>query len=290
MKIFDQFPGTSISSAEYHGTDAVSHSRLEVFRKRPRLYYKRFVAKTIPPAESRAFDVGRAAHDFILEGQEAYMERVAVWTGGNKVKAKTEWALFQIANAGKAIITADEENDVLHMAAAVAASPEAMQLLDRNNGAPEMTWRVNSKALPIPLQCRTDWFCGQGCELSGGKPYVVDLKTTPSLDDAEYRNFQKSFVDFGYHRQAGFYTALLRDLGIELSNFFFIAVEKQEPFGLDIYRAADSAVAQGLNETITDLQNLTRAYETDTWANRPGGVIEISCPDYYLKKQNMLVA
>ena len=32
----------------YHGGDAVSKSRLDIFRYSPRLYWKRFVAKMLP--------------------------------------------------------------------------------------------------------------------------------------------------------------------------------------------------------------------------------------------------
>lgn len=286
MTTAGQFPG--IPAAEYHAADAISHSRLEVFRKRPALYYKRFVAKTILPEETKAYDFGRAAHALILEGQKVYRDIVAVWRLGNKVKAKAEWQLFQTEYAGRPIITAEEEKALWDMETSISEHPEARALLMDVDGEAETTCRVNTKKLPLPLQCRPDWFCGAGCELSGGKPFVVDLKTTPSLDSEDYANFQKSFVKYGYHRQAGFYTALMRDLGVELSNFFFVAVEKEEPYGVDVYRAADSAVGYGLTETLADMEGLSRSYSTDTWPNRPAGINEISCPDWYIKKQPLL--
>lgn len=271
-----------IPSAEYHAAEAVSHSRLEVFRERPIKYYKRFVSKTTPGRDSKAFNVGRAAHSYVLEGSDAYAKSVAVWRGGNKVKAKSEWEAFQAANPGKDIITDTEENNIKSAATAIFLHPEASQLFSQ--GKPEITWRMQSNALPIPLQCRTDWFSSEGCQLTQGRPYVVDFKKTESLDEGDFVNFQKSFEAFGYHRQAGFYTALLRDFGVELSDFFFVAAEVKEPFGVDVYQIEMPGIAQGLGETLADLKDLARCYESNVWPNRATGIRKISCSEYYLKR------
>ncbi len=278
---------SSIPAEEYHSADAISHSRLEVFRDRPIKYYKRFVSKSIPARESHSFDLGRAAHDLILEGDKAYSDRVAIWRGGNKVKVKKEWDAFQAANAHKNIITAQDDINILAAATALFLHPQASQLL--THGKPEITWRMNSKNLPLTLQCRTDLFAEHGCKLSEGRPYAVDLKTTASLDDSEFINFQKSFERFGYHRQAGFYTALLLDLGVRLEDFFFVAVEIEEPFGVEVWRVKESALAVGLQETLDDLNGLALAYASNTWPNRASGIKDISCSDYYLKKHHQFL-
>lgn len=273
-------------SDDYHALDAVSHSKLEVFRKRPQLYYRRFVSKTAPRETSNAFDFGQAAHTLILEGERALAASTAVWTGGEKRKNAGAWKKFQEDNAAKAIITEDELKDLGRMQAAVMEHPLAAQLM--TGGETEITWRVNTRALPVPLQCRTDRFNALGAALTAGRPFVADLKTTPSLDADEFRNFQKSFVEYGYHRQSGFYSALMRDLGVDLRDFFFVAVEKVEPFGVDVYRAADSAVGHGLTETVSDLEGLVKCYASGTWPNRSRELINIEVPEWYVKKSPLL--
>ena len=55
--------------AQYHGNPAVSHSKLEVFRRRPALYHRKYVLKVVPDADSSAFAIGRATHAAVLEPQ-----------------------------------------------------------------------------------------------------------------------------------------------------------------------------------------------------------------------------
>jgi hypothetical protein len=274
---------TDLSNEDYHMAEAVSHSRLEAFRRRPALYWLRYVERSLPPkGRNRDFDFGIAAHALILEGVDVYHAQTAVWTGGNKTKNRGAWQDFAAANSDKLILTPEEDVAVFEMQAAIMQHPEARQLF--SGGESEVSWRVKSRALPIPLQCRTDKFNGRGCALTEGRPFVADLKTTPSLDDAEYRNFLKSFVEYGYHRQGGFYSALLRDLGVELQDFFFVAVEKEAPYGVDVYRMSPEAINLGLAETLFDLKRLAECYATDKWPNRPHGVNTIDVPEWYLKK------
>ena len=40
-------------SADYHANPAISHSKLETFRRRPALYHKKYIAKTIEREEDR---------------------------------------------------------------------------------------------------------------------------------------------------------------------------------------------------------------------------------------------
>ena len=56
------------TNQQYHANSAVSHSKLEVFRRRPQLYYRRYIAKTITPEPaSVALRVGSALHCSVLE-------------------------------------------------------------------------------------------------------------------------------------------------------------------------------------------------------------------------------
>jgi hypothetical protein len=66
------------TNEQYHGNDAISHSKLELFRRRPISYYRRFVAKTLArPEASEAFRLGSAAHCAVLE-PDAFWARYAL--------------------------------------------------------------------------------------------------------------------------------------------------------------------------------------------------------------------
>jgi len=268
------------SSSDYHANAAVSHSKLETFRRRPALYHKRYIAKQIVSEEpSAAFRIGSAVHCSVLEPAE-WSKRYAIKPEGidrRTKEGKERWAQFEQQNGGKTIIDQDESALVLQMTDAVRHNPLAAQLLGR--GVPEATWRTGGT---MPLQCRTDWFNPDGCELTDGRAYVADLKTVESLDDETFSNFERAVFRFGYHRQAGFYLPLISELWTKpVFDFFFLVVEKCEPFGVAIFRLSDDAVALGRDQTIADLRDLKRCIDFDVWPNIDAVVRELGVPAWY---------
>jgi len=270
------------TNEQYHANDAISHSKLELFRRRPISYYRRFVGKTLArPEATEAFRIGSAAHCAILE-PDTFYARYAMRPEGidRRTKAgKEEFAKFEAENAGKVVIDSDELGDVREMAAAVSNHPLASELLDC--GTSELSWRISPEN-GIPLQCRTDWYNSAGCSLSGERPYVADLKTVESLDSDAFRNFERACFSFGYHRQAGFYLPLITEiLGWPVFDFFFIAVEKVEPFGVAVYRLSDAAISRGQDETISDLIRLKSCLDSQKWPNLEPTLREIGLPKWY---------
>lgn len=267
----------------YHANDAYSHSKLETFRRRPALYFKRFVEKSIPaPEPTTAFRIGSAAHALVLE-PATFSERFVTKPEGidrRTKEGKTAWSQFEAETVGKTIIDADELHAVEQMQDAVINHPLATQLFSA--GKPELTWRTSSE---IRLQCRTDWFAGDGCELSSGRPYVVDLKTVESLDADAFRNFERSVFQFGYHRQAGFYLPLITEiLGTIVQDFFFVAVEKVEPFGCAVFRLSDDALTLGADETVADLKRLIACARENNWPNIDPTMQHLGIPKWYSAK------
>jgi hypothetical protein len=271
--------------ATYHGAEAISHTKLEVFRRRPALYKKRFIDRTVEREETAALVVGSALHCAVLE-PGAYAHRYAIRPDGidRRTKdGKAQWEAFCQAHAGKTILDGDDAKLVENMASAIAGNPSAALLL--SGGEAEVTWRARASKLPHPLQCRTDYFNRNGCELSEGRPYVADVKSVETLDGEEFRNFSRAFVNFGYHRQCGFYLPLLQDCDVTCWDFFFIVVEKCEPFGCVVYRPTEDAVSRGMDETVTDLGRLADCYARNDWPNLPTGVESIDLPVWYKGKE-----
>lgn len=266
----------------YHANEAISHSKLELFRRRPISYYRRFVAKTVArPDTTEAFRLGSAAHCAVLE-PDTFWARYALRPEGIDRRTKVgkeEFARFESENIGKTVIDQGEAGSVREMAVAVQHHPLASQLLAA--GLPELSWRVEPTG-GMALQCRTDWFNPAGCELSSGRPYVADLKTVESLDADAFRNFERACFNFGYHRQAGFYLPLITEIiGSPVFDFYFIAVEKIEPYGTAVYRLSDAATARGHDETIGDLIRLQSCIKDQQWPNLSNELREIGLPKWY---------
>jgi exodeoxyribonuclease VIII len=267
---------------QYHSNPAISHSKLECFRRRPALFFKKYVAKSLPQSEeSPAFRLGSAVHCAILE-ESTFADRYAVKPDCDRrtKEGKAVFADWSALNLGKTFISAEELVQVIAMREAVAAHPIACDLL--KTGTPETTWRVPQANALGALQCRTDWWNPDGCETTAGAPYVLDIKTVESLDSDAFRNFERAAFSYGYHRQAGFYLPLINELHSKpVAQMYYVAIEKVEPFGCAVYRLSDEAVARGQDENIEDLIRLKRCYQTNVWPNIEPVVHELGLPKWY---------
>ena len=96
----------------YHSRDALSCSKLKVFRHSPALYHGRFVAKTIPPPdETRAFFLGKAIESLALDGRAAHEAAYYVVPEGvGKVRVGDKAIREQLAarNPGKIALPWDD--------------------------------------------------------------------------------------------------------------------------------------------------------------------------------------
>ena len=266
----------------YHANSAISHSKLECYRRRPALYFKKYVTKTLAqPEESTAFRLGSAVHCAVLEEKEFAARYVQKPDLDRRTKeGKAAYTEFSAQHEGKVLLDADELAQVVSMREAVAAHPIASQLLA--DGMPETTWRKEQKNALGALQCRTDWFSSLGCEISNFEPYVVDIKTVESLDSDAFRNFERAAFSYGYHRQAGFYLPLINEIYQRpVSRMYYVAVEKCEPYGVAVYKLSDDAIARGQDENIADLIRLKRSIEDNDWPNINPVLHELALPAWY---------
>ena len=75
------------TNEQYHANDAISHSKLELFRRRPISYYRRFIAKTVArPEPTEAFRLGSAAHCAVLE-PDTFWARYALRPGQRQLRS-----------------------------------------------------------------------------------------------------------------------------------------------------------------------------------------------------------
>jgi hypothetical protein len=285
----------------YHATDAVSNSKLKLFKRQQKLYFRKYVEKSlIERVDTTALRLGRAAHHLTLEGQAVYDAEVALLPADapnrpserqrNAAKPSPEtmaaikwWDDFNAKNAGRVVASADEHALNVRMAASVHAHPLAPILIDSTVGLPETTWRV--KLADLDVQVRPDYFNPAGCALTDGRPYILDLKTCASLDEDDFGNFLRNFYAFGYYRQAALYQAVVSEIFGPIQDFLFVAVEKKEPFETRIYRPTLRAVQMGWEEVKADLRALGECYKTGIWKEGPTDILSIDVPDWYANRE-----
>ncbi len=272
----------------YHASDSAGHTKLEVLRdpdRGPLRYFLRYVAKTLPPPAAKShFDVGSAFDTLLLEGEQAFAERVAVLPDDFNGRTNAGKALLeQHRAAGKIVLDGDEHRLVLAMMEAVRRNPDFVALLSA--GAPQITFRT--QFAKFSAQVRPDWWNHEGVTLpSGGPPvgpYIVDVKTAEDLD-----RFLRNRVDFGYDRQAALYREVVRMVLADIAGvhteeipaptWFFGAVFKTAPVDTMVFRLSDDDLGTAADEVREDLLLLKRCYERNEWPGSPRGVHMLPTP------------
>ena len=282
----------------YHANPAVSHSKLRFFAGNFAATYKaKHIDHSIPEDESEAFTFGSYFHALALEGQEATDKRFAVLpTGAPKrptakqltakkpspdtLAAIAWWDDFGKQIEGKELIDADDVATAKAMASGVWANPTAVALLQA--GRAEVTFR-HSKVPGMALQTRPDWWNPAGCDLTDGRPYIVDVKTISNLKT----EWQHQFFKFGYHLAAAFARSVISDCdGWEgmPPDYLFLVVEKEGTNQCEVYRPDEATLDEARRQNLCDLKRLLACYQTGNW---PGGAKEIqnvSAPDWWITK------
>jgi hypothetical protein len=234
----------------YHNmTDRISKSGLDKIHRSP----AHFKTKT---KETDAMRIGRIVHEYILEGVQNY---VTSPFDSFRTKEAREWRDSQT----KPIITTSELETIYAMREAVLRHPEAKRLL--SDGQPEQTFFFDEPTTGAACRCRTDWMTSDGI--------IVDLKTT---DDASPKGFMRSVLKYRYHVQDAFYTD-----GVEAAtnsrptDFVFIAVEKNAPFGVGVYRLSEGLREEGRELYLDNVATWVECTQRDEWPAYSDEIIEL---------------
>jgi hypothetical protein len=108
---------------------------------------------------------------------------------------------------------------------------------------------------------------------------VIDIKTTI---DASPQGFGRKLYAYGYNRQAAWYLDSLRAHNESAYHFVFIAVEKEPPYSIGLYRLSDEAIKLSRSENQALLRRYAECSRTDVWPGYTDGIEDISIPKYGL--------
>lgn len=111
--------------------------------------------------------------------------------------------------------------------------------------------------------------------IAGGA--LVDLKSTVN---AEKVAFGRSMFDHGYHRGAAWYLDGARECAIDVNHFVHLAVEKEYPFAVGVYRLRDEHVQYGRIEAERLKHRYAECLENDRWPAYSDAVEDIELPAY----------
>ena len=248
-----------------HESEDVYHSRsrcgemlsshmLQLFTRSPRKY-DMMIAGLVKFVDKPEYNVGRAAHKLILEGQEAFDAAYTVSDGpinertGKPYGKDTQRYLDWLATQQGEIISEADYAAIDEMRGACNTHYGISELLHAEGDAEGV---VRAELEGVKCQIRMDWFsekCG-----------IVDLKT---CRDIEF--FEKDCRDFGYAYQLAFYQSVLEQATGVRFPVHIIAVDKTEFHIAGRWDIPDHVLEQCDSVNRAAIRRLKHCRETCEW-------------------------
>jgi hypothetical protein len=233
-----------MTNQEYHSkTKYISKSLLDLVHKSPAHYISYLESEKQEPTPAMIF--GSLVHSVVF-AQNNY----AVLPEGldrRTKEGKAVYDMFMLANKGiELIVTEDQYQHAVQIRNAVYSHEKAALLLQNGTAETSMFGKIEG----LDAKCRVDF-------LNTKHNVIVDLKTTNSAAPDE---FAKSVWNYRYHVQAAFYLDLTK-----AERFFFIAVDKEKPFNVELYELDNEAIEKGRIEYKKDIETLKKCLETNNW-------------------------
>lgn len=262
-----------MTNAEYHAAEGLSKSDLDLIHKSPAYY--RYI-KENKREQTASMLLGSVFHKLVLEPETFAAEYAVCPAADRRTRAGKELyrSFVDSLHESVEVITDDVYQTAYAMAEALKNHPIASKLL--TNGKAERSFFT--EFCGVKIKCRPDWLRNDGI--------VVDLKST---QNASPDKFPKSAYDFRYHVQAWWYLNALRTVGIEATDFMFIAVENIPPYHVCVFAADDIMLALGENDAKADLAVYKKCLESGNWHGYEEKIHSLSPPAWALKRGELSV-
>lgn len=215
-----------------------------------------------PRVEKKEYDLGHVVHALVLgKGSDITVVKADSW----RTKAAQE-ARNEAREAGRVPVLREMFQNAQRVAGAVWEHPLASILLEQ--GTPELSIYAHDPETGERLRCRPDWYRGTA---------IVDLKTTK---DAAPQRFRKSVAEYGYFQQAAFYIDVAALAGIEVENFYFVAVETTAPYLMSVTQIDERDIELGRRLNRAAINLFARCRATKTWPALPVEIPHLGLTDW----------
>lgn len=257
-----------VAEKDYHNGPGLSKSDISRILISPAHY------KT-PKKESKAMVQGSAFHTAVLEPEEFSSRFMVLPDGTTRVHKEGKAMVIQAAQEGKDLISREDADNIQMMAAAIWVHPQAKEILEGSEHEISGYW-YDSIYPNLLCKMRID-------VLSTGKGILADIKTT---EDARSGRFQNLAFNMGYHIQAGWYcegASLIT--GVPHNDFYFIVVEREAPYGVNVYKADPELMVHGLREARGAVDTYIKCLEKDEWPCYPPDLLTLKLPGWVRRKE-----
>lgn len=263
------YPG--MGDEEYFAVAAISNSRIGDFLVSPATFYHHMLT---PQEDTPAMKLGRLYHCMMLQPDEVSKRYMVFDDVRGSTKAGKE-ALAMAAEAGLEAIAHDVFCAVEDMREAALQHPRVRFILEHPLSQFEVCcfWWETVEGVRIPCKAKLDIY---NPDIAGG--LAADLKSTV---DASPGKFPKSVANYGYHRQAAWYSrGPKRAIGADVNAFGFICQEKTPPYLTGCYTLSENALMQGLHEIKDALTRLVGCMQSGDFPGYGTDFIQLDLPKW----------
>jgi len=239
-----------MTAEKYRAAKGISKSSLDSFADCPALY-KAEQDGLIKRKATPAMSFGTLLHALFLDKEAAYYVKPDGMTYASK--EGKEW---RDSHADKPVISQEESDELNRAVEALRGHRHAAGLL--KSGKAEVSMFGVHKETGLAIRGRADWLA---------ETYIADLKTT---GDASSKGMAKSIVSFRYHVQAAMYLMLAQQNGLNVNDFYFIAIQRGEVPLINVRLLAQAAIEAGRMELDRMLRELKACQETGIWPDYSG--------------------
>lgn len=253
----------ALSAADYRAADGVSKSALDSFADCP-AKFKAEQDGLITRESTPAMTFGTLLHGLVLDGRADFHVKP---DGMNF--ATREGKLWRDDHMDKPMVKFEEAEELTRTSAALLKHRHVTPLFGK--GASEVSLFGVHTETGLAIKGRADWL---------GERHIVDIKTTV---DASNRGLSKSIANFRYHVQAAMYLMLAQQNGLNVNDFYFIAIERGEVPLINVRLITQKAIELGRAILDKQLRELKQCRESGFWpdysgaGDKPG---EIDLPDW----------
>ena len=221
---------------DYYNIPRMSNSAMSHFRKSPK-HYLHYISQ--PQEETEAMIFGRAFHCAVLEPDNFSHDYAVMPNIDRRTKeGKEKYEQFKAEAGSRTVLTIAQRDHIVRMSEALYAHRPSRELIDAI-GETEKPVLWKDEITKVEMKAKLDAI---------GPNFILDLKTT---QDAQPEEFARSAWYYNYHRQAAVYLDGLQSK----SDFYFIAIEKEEPHGISVLKCTAEFIQKGREQYEQILQD-----------------------------------
>lgn len=233
----------------------VRFSRLKRMALSP-AHYLHSVQRSGEDADRLEYRLGSGVHAIVLG------KPVIRYSGRRAGKA---WDLFAVEHADKVILNDREWAEAQAMASAITRNREACTLLwEGTTIETEIRWRHLGRECSSTPDAIT-------------RHHVAELKTSRTAHPSW---FVREALRFHYHVQLQAYRLAALDAhGWSIDAAYVVAVEKDPPYPITIFRLTDRALDEAHNTWSAWFQQLLVCEEADQWPEYASALVDFDVPE-----------